>query len=562
MTHQDCDASEKASAREVSARPEAPARDQSHSSQQTFDAMRSASNGDNWSATRPSDPTGALNTDSGSLFKDSAVPGINFTNMFGNIQKQLDGISHQLDGASGFGANLSEKLRTDFEVLGKDFGQLGQILDHYAHGADGTGKDAGNSGSGCQGQHGDAGGGSNGSKDGGDNAPPAANGGGDMTPPSASGGDMTPPAASGGDMTPPAASGGDMTPPSASGGDMTPPAATGGDMTPPAANTGGDMPPVSSDPGGNKLPGDKTSPATGGGVFGPASGNFSTTDGHFIGPDGKQFVAKGINIYDSQMGEADKILAKFPDINTIRLAVGTQDSNSAQNIQPFLDAMSAKHIAVIVEDHHADGNNPNNVLTGGALANETNWYAQIAAANKNNPYVQFGTANEPVGSAQDLANQESAIYDAIRGAGNNNMVFLEANGSGPLSQSPQQQFPDAFRKMHNVAMDVHNYAWVAEQNNTSTDTETNNFIQQAQAVQSADGIMPVFFGEFAPSSSDQTPDAKGQDVLNSTFNAVNSGRAAGYTAWSWQAGPIDSLASNPDFANQVAADMAGVKKPQ
>ena len=53
------------------------------------------------------------------------------------------------------------------------------------------------------------------------------------------------------------------------------------------------------------------------------TGQFHVQNGQIIDPNGNVFTARGINIGLEDMGDASQILADFPGLNFIRLAVGT-----------------------------------------------------------------------------------------------------------------------------------------------------------------------------------------------------------------------------------------------
>lgn len=151
-----------------------------------------------------------------------------------------------------------------------------------------------------------------------------------------------------------------------------------------------------------------------------ATGSFSISNGQIIGPDGSPFIAKGIDIYDSQMSTVstssagDPLLNLFPGINMIRLACESYDNSAA--LEAFITTMTSKGIVVEIEDHTAPSST-SNVLTGSALTTELNWYSSLATTFANNPYVWFGTMNEPndVGNESAVTSQEASIQRDPRG---------------------------------------------------------------------------------------------------------------------------------------------------
>lgn len=282
----------------------------------------------------------------------------------------------------------------------------------------------------------------------------------------------------------------------------------------------------------------------------PIPGEFSVQDGQIIGPDGKPFIAKGIADYGNAADHADQILKNFPDMNILRLAV-SPGQDSMESIQKAIDIFTAKGIVVEVEDHHSAGGE-NNTYTGDQLKQETDWYAQLAAANKDNSYVWFGTANEPnSANPQEIVDQEVAIYNAIRGAGNNNMIMLELQGGG--SAQPMQADAGAYANMTNVAWDGHYYGWVANyQSGPDVAAKLQEEIDQAQQVKSADGLVPFIIGEYGDATDGRNYDANAQDVLDSVQASGH-----GSIAWAWNnAGLQDTLTDGNGNLSALGQDVA------
>jgi hypothetical protein len=276
---------------------------------------------------------------------------------------------------------------------------------------------------------------------------------------------------------------------------------------------------------------------------GVATGNFSVQNGKIMGPDGQPFVAKGVAVYAADAAnQAQAIFAATPNLNFIRLAA-TPSTDSPASVQAAIQAIHALNpqAVVEVEDHTSPGTDgtTSNVLSGDALTAETNWYAQIAAANKDNPYVWYGTANEPnnPGDQQAVVNQETAIYNSVRGAGAQNMMMLES--AGGWDSSPMQANPGAYANMSNVAWDVHYYGW---KSNGSTSLADNvNALQQM--VGSFNGIteaggqaMPVLVGEYGNSTTGQGVDNNGTAAVDAVQTATNQGIVQGAVAWVWDGG--------------------------
>ena len=280
---------------------------------------------------------------------------------------------------------------------------------------------------------------------------------------------------------------------------------------------------------------------------------FSVVGGQIVDPNGRPFVARGINVFLNQVDPAT-ILKLFPGINAIRLATTPGADETA--IDALVQGLTSKGVVVLIEDHSSSGGNPN-TSSGPALTNEAKWYAGLASKYHANPYVWFGTANEPDNTANPAAipAQEAAIYNAVRGAGSNAIVLMEMRGG--FTNDAAQQNSLTYAGMSNVAWDTHYYGWVTNQ---STDPAIiakglAAQIANAQSVKSADGIMPVVIGEYGPSSSGIAGyDANGLQVVQAVHD---SGK--GTFAWAYSAG-TDTLVANgatlSDFGRMVAQHIA------
>ncbi len=279
---------------------------------------------------------------------------------------------------------------------------------------------------------------------------------------------------------------------------------------------------------------------------------FSVANGQIIDPSGNQFVARGINIFLGQV-DASTILKTFPGINAVRLA--TKPGADQGAIDALVQGLTSKGVVMLIEDHASSGGNPN-TSSGQVLADEANWYAGLAGKYQNNPYVWFGTANEPDNTAdlKAIPAQEAAIYNAIRGAGSNAMVFMEMRGG--FTNDAAQKYASYYSGMKNVVWDTHYYGWVTKQ---STDAATiakglRDQIANAQSVKSADGTMPVVIGEYGPSTSGLASyDANGLQVVQAVHDS-----GYGTFAWAWNAG-TDTLVNGSgltDFGQMVAKHIA------
>jgi hypothetical protein len=281
---------------------------------------------------------------------------------------------------------------------------------------------------------------------------------------------------------------------------------------------------------------------------GGGTGAFTVQNGQIIGPDGKPFIARGINIMHGNDPSASAVQNLFAGVNFIRLAIyNFDDPNSlASEVNDF----TSKGIVVELENH-LDSNGANNgggqgsVYSGAQLATEQAWYASVGKAFASNPYVWFGTKNEPPSSDQAaLSKWEGQTYDTIRGAGNNNPVMLES-ACDPTNLCNSGFTKSIFASMKNVIWDKHFYNWLTN----SADVNTNiamidKMAASLQPFTSADGVMPIIIGEYGNSTDGQTIDAGGDASVQAVINEGGAGKI-GSAAWAWGPGnPGDGLTTD------------------
>ncbi len=294
---------------------------------------------------------------------------------------------------------------------------------------------------------------------------------------------------------------------------------------------------------------------------------FSVTSGKIIAPDGSTFAARGINLYaggwtnldGSMQASAATVLATFPGINMVRVEAYPNTNNgitaptslSARNT--FIQTMTAAKVVVEIEDHSYPE----------YTAGDASWYASLAAQYKDNPYVWFGTPNEPSGSDPDVVAQEVSIYDAIRNTGNANPIMLELVGGGGISA--EYSDPAAYAAMTNTIWDVHHYGLLSDgsysRDLSAIASDLENEAYWVQGIKSADGTMPIIWGEYGISTNGGTIDANATQLLP----AVQSRPDSGSLACGWNAG-ADALTNGNGtltaYGNEVASYIASAAANQ
>ena len=297
-----------------------------------------------------------------------------------------------------------------------------------------------------------------------------------------------------------------------------------------------------------------------------STGAYHTSNGQIIAPNGAAFVARGVNVMEGNNPSAAVLQQDFPGINFVRLAVYNYES--PDTLLAYVNDLTSHGIVVELEDHNNNaggaGGSQGQIFTGQALTTELNWYSAVGAAFKNNPNVWFGTNNEPSSTNASGQNDPAALshwqaqtVQAVRDAGNNNPVLIEANSWGPGGTNVGYD-PAAYANLHNVVWDIHYYGWLSKY---STDQATvsstlSGMISDTRQITSADGTMPVIIGEYGNSTTGTTFDANGTQVITAVQQS-----GVGNVAWAWYPGsPGDGLNDGGNglsaYGQQVAAGIA------
>src|SRR5689334_4030485 len=88
---------------------------------------------------------------------------------------------------------------------------------------------------------------------------------------------------------------------------------------------------------------------TGTSTLAASNAQFQVIDGGITAPDGTPYIAKGLNLRDSQMGEATQMLETFPGLNFVRVAIYSYDS--PDTYAAFIKTMTDHGVVVELEDH-------------------------------------------------------------------------------------------------------------------------------------------------------------------------------------------------------------------
>jgi hypothetical protein len=295
---------------------------------------------------------------------------------------------------------------------------------------------------------------------------------------------------------------------------------------------------------------------------GAATGSFYVAGGKIVDPSGSAFVAHGVDVLQGNQPSASTLQSDFPGVNFVRLAV--YDYSNQSDLASYVNSLTSNGMVVELEDHTNStgqdaGGNAGQIYSGQQLSDELNWYSSMASTFKDNANVWFGTNNEPAETDSSGNNNPSALsdwqketYDAIRGAGNNNPVLMEAVTGGADATNVGFNASD-YAGMTNVAWDIHYYGWMS---NFSTDEGTvastlSGIAAAAQQITSADGTMPVIVGEYGNSTDGQNVDDNGSQVVSAVQDS-----GYGSVAWAYMGGNADGLINDDGSLSSLGQEVA------
>jgi predicted esterase len=341
--------------------------------------------------------------------------------------------------------------------------------------------------------------------------------------------------------------------------------------------------------------------------------NFSVSGGKIYDPNGKLYIPVGINLEIDEApfavtnSSAQPLTTLFPGINHIRFNVSPNNSQTPSATYPtpasmatVINNMTAAHIVVEIDDHGCNGGyveGPNGATstpcappTGSTLTPITNWYTAMAQYYANNPYVWFGTLNEinssdgtyNTASIAPVSTYEVAVYNAIRTAGGSqNMIQMEAGiGGGNCGTvgSNGGYIASDYTSMHNIIWELHayyndnttvpnsGYTTAAQLLNGQTAAQCGGSggsgYLGAQTIQSADGVVPVIYGEWG--SADGNASSTDASQLASGMETIASSQGWGNTGWGWYPSTTWQMVINGDTSGGPfslttwGGEMAGV----
>jgi hypothetical protein len=303
------------------------------------------------------------------------------------------------------------------------------------------------------------------------------------------------------------------------------------------------------------------------GVTPPPSSGISVSGGQLI-HGGAPILLKGLAVLDSTMGSTPPsgIRSLFgPALNAIMLACGA-DGNGYATAQPiaaivsYVQAANAAGFWVGLSDYVPG---QPQARTGTDLANSLAWYETLSKACAGLE-IFWTTENEVQGN---LDANLTAIYGALRSAGDQNLIMIEGGATSQLS-------PATVANMHGVCWNVHIYPWEFTSlppTQAAYDAAILGVVQQWEGFgKSADGVMPVVCGETGNATSGNggpidDPVVGGKFVMTeATLTSIGqipglAGSLYWIHDWHGGGGDADTLVVNgalTQFGSQVAAGLA------
>ena len=292
---------------------------------------------------------------------------------------------------------------------------------------------------------------------------------------------------------------------------------------------------------------------------------FSVRGSKILDPNGREFIAKGVNVNGTGFGwpgdtpgYADEIIERW-NFNAIRLNVRELDPapykySENGSIDEIVKAYTSKRAVVIVEPHENTGG----YFTDSQLDKLERWWRYQAKRYKDNPYVWFNVSNEPGGSdsSENVArwvNQNQRIINAIRDEGADNIIVVdghywgqdvgewdsspvESSKSAILGSSPRLKDPTG-----NLVFSVHLYdQWIYG------DRKMADYFDRAEKA----GI-PLIIGEYGAMK-----DGKFKEAVSSMFNTAVP-REIGRFVWAWWGGDDFELTTSDNGGGQNTRSERG-----
>jgi hypothetical protein len=247
-----------------------------------------------------------------------------------------------------------------------------------------------------------------------------------------------------------------------------------------------------------------------------------------------------------------KLLSDFPNINFIRVV--WENGYNTSGMEPYIGWLTALGIVVEICDFNQSPSAP--PVSGSTLTQSINWYSTLAQTYKNNPYVWYESQNEMYGAGATMASNQQQLYNAVRAQTSTGIVVFGLPGGGNIGTvgtsgnvNGSTMTASVYAPMHNIIWDLHFYAYVVNNivGSYSTDIPTiqnvlNGSVAGAygifatQSIRSADGLVPVIIGEVGNSTTGQSLDPNGSQVVQAAATDTNAQGFGAYAVGTYAIG--------------------------
>lgn len=294
------------------------------------------------------------------------------------------------------------------------------------------------------------------------------------------------------------------------------------------------------------------------------NGKFETYNGKIYDPNGREFVAKGVNLNGPGFGWPGNPVSYVDEIekwgfNAIRLNVKEIEPSQykyAENgtIDSIVQAYTQAGIVVMIEPHEETGG----WFEGQELDELVNWHSNLAERYKDNPYVWLNVSNEPGGlnspaNKDKYLNQNTQVIQAIRGKGFENPIIVNGWYWGQDGNTKNSNVPDSDSAILSVSDSLLAVDRTANKGNDQLvfslhtylqwsygDGKLANFVDRVQAKK-----LPFVIGEYGTQGNGDLNDATTKSVLG-----VAPPRNVGRFAWSWWGGDYFDLTKSGNGGGQ------------
>ncbi|MBD2070959.1 cellulase family glycosylhydrolase [Leptolyngbya sp. FACHB-671] len=293
----------------------------------------------------------------------------------------------------------------------------------------------------------------------------------------------------------------------------------------------------------------------------PAGRSDSSNDFRVVGtkiydPNGREFIAKGVNINGPGYGWPGKTPEQVDNIkrwgfNSIRLNVRQLGLDNKQTyaengtIDAIVEKFTSQRIVVMIEPHERTGK----WYSSDELNKLVNWHKGLASKYKDNPYVWLNVSNEPGGSdsgsssaVSKYVQQNTTVIKAIRSTGFDNPIVVDGwswgQDSGSWNSSPVSESKSAILSLgqkllsvdpdKNTVFSLHTY----DQWKTNTQAKMDDFIDRVHAK----GLALVV-GEYGAENGSS---GRFKETVSGVLPVVQK-REVGRFAWAWQGGDAFDL---------------------